>query len=1059
MTHTEVRILICGNSRISEQILDSLKNKLHAYKYQIVNEFDEMKKGLVEFSPNVIVFNYGHKAFNCNAIIAFLDEAQNEVPIFVVSENLDETEAELCFKSGVLEVLDIKELYKLPHILKELFLSHDRSVDKIISENGSHHDSIYKSVYDAANDAIFIHNSKTFGLIDVNPKAVEMYGYTKDELLKLRIGDISDSEMGFTTELGKKYAIEAIQKGEVSMEWRAKKKSGITFWVYVTIKPIVVAGQPFLMAIVRDIDNVKSVESSLTSAREQYEALTKNSPDIIMRFDTNLRHIYVNAGVKEMFGLDPEVFLNKTHKEMNIFPDHMCDFWEDSIQKVFDEAKPNKVFFSIKGLDGDVDLEWRLYPETAGKEKVVSVLGMARDITENKRQERIQKVLFEITTAVNTTNDLNDFFLHIQQSLNAVIDTKNCYIALYDENTDTLSLPFHKDEKDTFKEFPAGKTTTAYVIRTGKSQLLDIEKINELTEKGEIEPIGAASLYWLGVPLKISDKTIGVFVVQSYDENVVYTQDDVKILEFVSDQIARAIERKKAQDELKANEERQRSIVESSPDGIVMIDMEGNFLEYNSSFIDLIGVENKKLVRDKNIIQYIVKEDVMKFRNLLYDTLQNNFSKNIELRMKRKGGREFFAEASMGLIQNQGRKESSFVITVKNINERKNYEYNLKLAKTKAEESDKLKTAFLSNMSHEIRTPMNAIIGFAELLSTVGDDEQLKMDFISQINHGADTLMRLIEDIIDISKIEAGEIKIFKTEFSLRPVLDDIHQLFLTSLDRQGKKHLNIEIDNNGYNSSIKLNTDEFRLRQIFSNLLNNAIKFTDKGQIRFGIKEKTNSLLVFYVKDTGIGIAEENQKLIFERFRQGHENKNQFYGGTGIGLSISKHLIEQMGGKINLISKQNQGAEFVFSLPYFDENSNEKRDPVRQLFEEKNWQGRKIIIAEDEDSNYKLLFEVLKRSGIDVIRARTGKEVIQLVSENGHFDLILMDVQMPELDGYEAAISVKKINPHIPIIAQTAYAMSGEKERSLQSGCDDYLAKPIRAVDLIKVLSKYFEK
>ncbi|MCK4922805.1 MAG: PAS domain S-box protein [Bacteroidales bacterium] len=1056
MNLKEVKILICGKNKNSDLVINSLESKLISYQYEVAKEFDEMRKSLDEFKPDVIIFNYGLNGFLCNDVLNYLESTLYEAPIFVITEKQDAIVSENCLKSGVMGVFDVTELYKLPYILKQLFLTPSRKISNSISDSKFSHDSFFKAVFETVNDAIFIYNPKTFSLIEVNPRSEEMYEYSREELFNLRIGDLSASNVGFTNELAKEYALKALKGKDISAEWMARKKSGITFWIYATLKPISVDGQTYLMAIIKDIDKAKEIELSLSSTREQYETLTQNSPDVIMRFDVNLRHIYVNNAVKTFLGLEPESFLNKTHEEMNIFSHQMCKFWDDNIQKVFDEGKPNKVVFSIEGLNGQMDLEWRLYPEFGNPEEVTTVLAIARDISENKRQERIQRVLAEIANAVNSTNDLSDLFVTIQDSLNSIIDTRNCYVALYDEKTDIISLPFHKDEMDNFNEFPAGKTVTAYVIKTGKSQLVDLERISELEREGEIESIGAPSLYWLGVPLKIANKIIGVFVVQSYDENVKYTQDDVKLLEIVSDHIARAIERKKAQDELKTNEERQRGIIESSPDGLVVIDLDGNFLENNSSFNELVGETSIDKIKTNNFFEYVAKEDIIKIQNLLNDTFSTGFSKNIELRMVRKGGSEFFAEASIGLIANQIEKENSFVIVVKNINERKNYEYNLKLAKIKAEESDKLKTAFLSNMSHEIRTPMNAIIGFAELLATTEDNEKQKLDFITQINQGADTLMRLIEDIIDISKIEAGLIKINKNEFNLGPILVDIRQLFLTSAKKQGKGQLVIEEMNNGYDSAIILKTDEFRLRQIFSNLLNNAIKFTDSGKISFGIKEKTDSMIKFYVKDMGIGIKEEYQELIFERFRQGHESKKQFYGGTGLGLSISKHLIEQMGGDISVVSNKGEGSEFIFTLPYSVSMKNESNNSEKFAIGKNRWPGKTIIIAEDEDSNYKLLYEVLIKSEINVLRAKTGNEAIQLVSENARIDLILMDIQMPGIDGYEATREIKNLNSEIPIIAQTAYAMAGEKEISKQAGCDDYIAKPIRAADLFKVLSRY---
>ena len=1058
MNLNQVKILICDDSKNAALVAESLKNSSIVIKFKEVSNLEEFKLKIIEFKPDLVIYKYGIETIECTDILNFMETSFYEAPVVVILENGDRGTIETCLEAGVFEVINTGEYYKLSYIIKKLFQTSGPNIYRSSNPIENSPESIFEAVFNTMYDGIFIYNPKTFSLIEVNSRTEEMYGYSKEELLQLRIGDLSASDLGYTNEAAKESALMALSGEKVSSEWLARKKSGQNFWVLATLEKISVGGEYYLMGIVKDIDKEKEVELSLNESREQYESLTQNSPDVIMRFDRDLRHIYVNNAVKSSLGIEPELFLNKNHEEMGMFPKEMCEFWEENIQLVFDTKKPNKVEFSIMGLRGLQELEWRLYPEYGQSGILETVLAIARDITENKRKEKIQKVLFEISTSVDTTKDLGELFLRIQDSLNIVIDTKNCYIALYDAEKDVITLPFHKDEKDTFTEFPAGKTTTGYVIRTGKSQLVNLERIAELEKTGEIEPIGAPSLYWLGVPLKIAEDIIGVFVVQSYVETVKYTEEDVQLLEFVSGQIARAIERKKSHDKLRSNEERQRRILESSPDGLVVIDINGAFLDFNSSFTELVGLSNDKQFKKLNFFEYVSPEDVIKVQNLLNETLSSGYSKNIEFRMLRQGGREFFVGASMGLISELDDKEDSFVIVAKNINEQKNYEHNLKLAKIKAEESDRLKTAFLSNMSHEIRTPMNAIIGFAELLSVSNPDENEKLEFIAQINHAADSLMRLIDDIIDISKIEAGELKINEREFDFEPVLKEIHQLFENSILHHEKSDLIIEVDNNEVNPAIRLKTDEFRLRQVITNLLNNAIKFTEKGKISFGIKKKYSSSIEFYVKDTGVGIDHEKQKIIFDRFRQGHENKEHFYGGTGLGLSISRHLVEIMGGEIKVNSTEGAGAEFCFTLPYSDSLQDFKSEDDRSSSVRSNLYGKTLIIAEDDESNFKLLFEILKNTGIKILRAKSGEEVIHLVSEKSDIDMILMDIQMPIMDGYTAARIIKLEHPDIPIIAQTAYAMAGEREISLKEGCDDYISKPIRIEDLMDLLEKYLK-
>ena len=1047
----------------------------------------------------------------------------------------------------------------------------------------------YEEIFNSVTDGIFLYDptEKTFRLLDVNTAVIEMYKYSREEILKLSIGDLSDSENGYTNEAARKYAEKAM-KGEVQKtEWRAKDKCGRCFWIDVILKPLTIGNETLLMGIVRDIDNQKETEYSLLKSQEHFRALTQNSPDVIMRFDRAHRHIFVNEAVVRMIGIETRLFLNKSHREMGLFSKEMCDFWEKHIEKVFRTRKSHSVEFSIPGKDSKVEIEWRLFPEFDEQKEVDTVLAVARDISESKyvqktlktneerlqialegtsdglwdwkigqeeiyfspryftmlgyspkdfkhdlyvlsavlhpedkdwvlkgfekaieekrsglemefrmkkfdgsyawilsrgkitydlkgepdrmvgthvdisirkRHENTQNVLIEIANSVNNTRNLNELFLQIQKSLHSVIDTRNCYIALYDEKTDTISLPFHKDEKDSFSEFPAGKTVTGYVIKTGKSQLVNLERIAQLEAQGEIEPIGAPSVSWLGVPLQIAEKIIGVFVVQSYSEEILYTEDDVLLLEFVSDQIALAIERKIDQDKLRSNEVRLRRIIESSPDGLVVIDMNGMIMDSNSTFIELLRLKEQDIL-DKNFFDFVVEKDVIRVQNILNETLHTSYSKNFEFKMKRTSGSEFFTETSFGLIHGNEENEGSFVIVIKSIDDRKIYEHNLKIAKEKAEESDRLKSAFLSNMSHEIRTPMNAIIGFSDLLSRLKVTDEEKKEYIHQINFAADTLMRLIDDIIDISKIEAGQLKMNPSFFSLAPLLNELKAMFGKSLEQQQKSHIQLYVENSSLSSSVQLHADEFRLRQVFSNLLSNAIKFTSWGDISFGIKSLSNGKITFFVRDSGIGISADKQKYIFDRFRQGHDNKEYFYGGTGLGLAISKNLVELMGGDLNVYSEPGKGAEFFFSVPYEEQFVEVPDELVKIDRNSWDWSHRTFLVAEDDPPNFFLLKETLKKYAVNIIWAKTGKEAVDLFRENSAtVDMVLMDVQMPEMNGYEATRLIKQINPVVPVIAQTAYAMAGEREASLRAGCDDYISKPIIMNELLFIINRFFD-
>ena len=1052
----------------------------------------------------------------------------------------------------------------------------------------------YETIFNSVSDGIFLYEPDEFKLIDINDRIVEMFEYSKDDLKSMHISDLSFQEEGFTNRRGILYAISAIS-GEVEVhEWFAKSKSGKKFWTLLLLKKVIVGGRSVLMGIIKDIDVQKKAELSLHESEEHFRALAQNSPDVIMRFDSNFRHLYVNDAIRNILSIEPDEFINKTHEEMGLFSSELSDFWQKSIKNVFDTGKPYEVEFSLDSHGKKIIIEWRLFPEYNSKGKTVAVLTVARDITERKvsqnslkkseeqlqmaleatrdgmwdwdiinnqiffspryftmlgynpdefehtldtiykllhpddrsrfmetynnitsiildniemelrlkrkdgsfawilsrgkvfakdeqgcairivgtneditekkRQDEIRNILVGISESVNTTGNLEEFFESIRMFLGRVIETRNCYISLYDKNTRTITLPFLRDEKDKFKEFPAGKTLTEYVLLSGKSQLLNYQKINDLKDAGEIEIIGSPAISWLGVPLRIKNELIGLFVVQSYDEEIQFSADDVQIIEYVSDQIAIAIARKKDQDKILENQNRQRQIIESSPDGLIVTDRNGVIIDHNSRIIDLLNIKSTSLI-NRNLKEFISAVDENKLAKIFNYTLSTGFKKQEDIKMRREDGVEFFAEISLGLIKNTNnnpeiQSSETYVITIKNIDERKEYEANLKIAKIKAEESDRLKTAFLSNMSHEIRTPMNAIIGFAELLSQGDISEEDNKEFISQINFGAESLMRLMDDIIDIAKIEAGQLKIYNSYFNLSDILNDLKVMFSKALYRQNKQHLGLIEENGSHNPDIQMFGDQIRIRQIFINLISNAIKFTESGEIRFGIKDINNGFIYFYVQDSGIGIPFEKLDIIFDRFRQANEESNtKVYGGTGLGLAISKNLVELMGGTISVQSEKERGSVFSFSIPFNSFEAKIKEAEVISLKKLYNWEDKTVLIAEDEISNFVLLKAVLKNSKIKILWAKDGKEVIDIFESNPEIDIILMDIQLPFMNGYEASRIIKSKRKEVPIIAQTAYAMSGERQKSEKAGCDDYIAKPIQVNELLAIMSKYINR
>jgi len=403
------------------------------------------------------------------------------------------------------------------------------------------------------------------------------------------------------------------------------------------------------------------------------------------------------------------------------------------------------------------------------------------------------------------------------------------------------------------------------------------------------------------------------------------------------------------------------------------------------------------------------------------------------------------------------------------IAERKITEQQLVIAKEKAEESDRLKSAFLSNMSHEIRTPMNGILGFTQLLKTPDLSGEELQDYVRIIEKSGARMLNIINDIIDISKIESGLMKIDISKSNINEQSDYIYTFFKPETERKGLKfHYRKTLQT----KEATINTDREKLFAILTNLVKNAIKYTDEGSIEFGyvstgsttgtgsaVGELVEPELEFYVKDTGIGIRTDRQQAIFERFFQADTSDSRAYQGAGLGLSISKAYVEMLGGKMRVESEYGIGSTFYFTLPYPGKLAEQipvlKRKPVKTLTDQV--QKLKVLIAEDDETSKQLLNISLRSIGKEIITVGTGIEAIETCRNNPDIDLVLMDIQMPVMDGYEATRQIRQFNKKIIIIAQTAFGLSDDPEKAVEAGCNDYILKPIIKGQLQNVIEKYF--
>lgn len=376
----------------------------------------------------------------------------------------------------------------------------------------------------------------------------------------------------------------------------------------------------------------------------------------------------------------------------------------------------------------------------------------------------------------------------------------------------------------------------------------------------------------------------------------------------------------------------------------------------------------------------------------------------------------------------------------------------LNKALTKAIQSDKLKDNFLSNISHEIRTPLNSIIGFSSLLydDDISTDE--KKEYIEIIMNGGQNLLKIIDDIVDIAKIQTGEINLNRIETNIIEIINDIHTRYKTNPELTAN-NIKILTDVPENLNKLIIKTDPFRLKQVLENLILNSIKFTQKGEIRFGYKLENKESIRFFVSDTGIGIPSDKIHTIFERFIQIETGHARDYGGNGLGLSIAKNLVELLNGKIYAESIEGKGSIFSFVLPI--EQQKFADDSSKQT--SFDWNGRTILLVDDIESNLRYLDIVLKRTGATTKWANNGFKAINILEHNPDFELVIMDLQMPEMDGYQTTRIIKSKYPNIKVIAQTAFTEISDREKAFESGCDKYLEKPINANTLLTTINELF--
>lgn len=502
-------------------------------------------------------------------------------------------------------------------------------------------------------------------------------------------------------------------------------------------------------------------------------------------------------------------------------------------------------------------------------------------------------------------------------------------------------------------------------------------------------------------------------------------------------------------------------MLSSADDGIAFYNNDWSLRYANSAFYSLIGyseMEYQQIDPDQRDNILLHPDDIGYSERRIEAIGVNGFYED-EIRVKHKMNGKYIVLSSKSVqLKSEDEGMLGILVISRDITSFREAQNELLIAKEKAEESNRLKSSFLANISHEIRTPLNSIVGFANLLNETSTTDEDRREYVGYLNQNTERLLQIISDIIDLSRLENSEIEIHYDPIRVNSVLDYI-ELYTTSLISKSGKEIGFTLKKGLANGRDIIYADEMWLKRVFRHLADNAVKFTRSGSIEISSVLAGTSLM-FTIKDTGIGISKESLKSIFEQFRQEQDGHHRPFEGLGVGLTLARHVIEQMDGYLWVESEKGSGSEFFFTIPYRPVDGSsmpEEKKQAEPVKGEQNWNNRKILVVDDNQDVLRYLSRILSDTGVSVILAHSGEEAVKMVHDNNDIDMILLDMQMAEMNGLEATQEIRKIRGQIPIIAQTAFIFEQEQEAIMEAGCDACLIKPIRKDQLLSLITTFF--
>jgi PAS domain S-box-containing protein len=877
----------------------------------------------------------------------------------------------------------------------------------------------YRNIFESVQD-VFYQTDLEGNIFEISPSIKILTEYERDEVLGKSVFQL------YYNPEDRKILLDALERDGAlkDYELRMKTKSGATKFVSINARLIsdINSGAKKINGAIRDITERKLAEAELSASEKRFKLVAESAGEWIWEVDAKGLYTYASPVVEKILGYTPEELIGEKHF-YDLFYSANAEETKNLVMTHFAEKKPMKELIS-QNVHKNGTLVWL---STSGSPildedgELIGYHGVDTNITERKHAQEALKeseYFFKESQKAAFIGSYKTDFIEGRWESSEVLDQIFGIGKDYNRSIQGWLDIVHPEERDMMSRYlmeevigkgkPFNKEYRIIRINDGQVRWVLGQGISDLDDKGNV-------LSLIGTIQDITERRL----------------DEYKIRKL-------------------------NYAVEATNEVVFMTDKDGVFTFVNPAFTAVYGYHSDDVIG--KVTPRILKSGQMSdsYYDYFWHELLNKRVVQGQFINKTLDGEKIHIEGSANAIIDETGEVIGFIAIQKDITQRKQIEKELVAAKENAEVSDRLKSAFLSNMSHEIRTPMNGILGFAELLQDSELTTEELHEYVQAIRVSGERMLNTINSIIDLSKIESGLIKLDIIETNINEAIELIYKFFKLEAEHKG---LDLIFETGLPSGQAVVKTDYEKVYGVLTNLVKNAIKFTDTGSIKYGYNKK-GEYLEFFVEDTGKGIQQSHRKIIFERFRQGSESYNRGYEGSGLGLSICKSYVEMLGGKIWFESKEGMGSKFYFTIPYHAVLK-EKTELVEYIIDEQKdyntIKNLKILVVEDDELSYMLLTKSLQKFSGEILHAVTGEEAVVECKNNPSIDLILMDIQMPVMNGYEATRQIRQFNKSVVIIAQTAYGLSGDSKKSMAAGCNEYISKPINKDKLLELVQKYF--